>query len=237
MALGAPTLRTSGQASALRWPRAPRDPALRVPRGGRTARRSAEGLWPLSAPRPALGTGASGPEKPRRGAPFCARLLILLPRGEGAPRGRGPPALPGAQPCTPEGPVSPLPRGAAPAPPAPAPSPPWPGLRSPLGSEARRPRTPRGRTRPTPTVPAARSRCPPSEDSGAGPAGRSRLSEPRGKAARVLNPHPTCAAASPPPGSPPPRVTREGHRVATKSSYSHGTRRTSENWAYYKHPP
>lgn len=148
-ALGAPTL---GRASALRWPRAPRDPALRAPRGGRTARRSAEGLWPLSAPRAALGTGAPGPEKPRRGAPFCARLLILLPGGEGGP------ALPGAQPCTPEGPVSPLPRGAVPAPPAPAPSPPWPGLRSPLGSEARRPRTPRGRTRPTPTVPAARSR-------------------------------------------------------------------------------
>lgn len=82
-ALGAPTL---GRASALRWPRAPRDPALRAPRGGRTARRSAEGLWPLSAPRAALGTGAPGPEKPRRGAPFCARLLILLPGGKGAPR-------------------------------------------------------------------------------------------------------------------------------------------------------
>lgn len=40
----------------------------------------------LSAPRAALGTGAPGPEKPRRGAPFCARLLILLPGGEGAPR-------------------------------------------------------------------------------------------------------------------------------------------------------
>lgn len=109
-ALGAPTL---GRASALRWPQAPRDPALRAPRGDRTARRSAEGLWPLSAPRAALGTGAPGPEKPRRGAPFCTRLLILLPGGE------GPPALPGAQPCTPEGPVSPLPRGAAPAPPGP----------------------------------------------------------------------------------------------------------------------